>query len=348
MQVRTAVLYASLSTLALPFIASAHEVYVLPPDVVARALAEPSYSQWDVLTANLGLFTLWAFIAILVVALMFLISISRRLEQAVDPWLARLPPYAPVITRITVGVSLLAAAAARALFGPELPLGGTFGSYASLVAVALVVIGLMITFGFYARIAALAALALFAAEAVTHGSYMLTYANYFGELILLLILGAHGLAFHHAEHDRRNAPAWLIALKVRVAPIAVLILRVSFGVSLLYASLYAKVIHDNLALAVTVRYPDIVAFFGFEPHFLVLGAAIIEIVIAIFFILGIEILFTSIFVLFWLSLSLWYFGETVWPHIILIGIPIAFICYGYDRYSLEGYFFKKNGREPVL
>jgi len=125
-------------------------------------------------------------------------------------------------------------------------------------------------------------------------------------------------------------------------------MRVAFGVSLIYASVYAKIMHNNLALAVTAHYPGMVAFFGFEPHFLVLGAAIIEIVLGLFFILGIEIRFTSLFILFWLSLSLWYFGESVWPHIILIAIPLAFVCYGYDRYSLEGLFFKKNGREPVL
>jgi hypothetical protein len=47
-------------------------------------------------------------------------------------------------------------------------------------------------------------------------------------------------------------------------------------------------------------------------------------------------------------LSLWYFQESVWPHIVLIGLPIAFFMHGYDKYSLEGYFLKKGRREPVL
>lgn len=348
MRVRSYRFPGLLAILALPFVASAHEVYVLPPEVVAQALSEPPFSEWEVLVSNLNLFMLWALIAIMVVTAMFLASISRWLERLMDPLLAKLPPYAPVITRVTIGISFLAAAAANALFGPELPLIDTFGGYSSLVQVALVLIGIMITLGFYTRIAALAGIALFVFEVVVHGSYMLTYLNYFGELVLLVVLGAHGLAFHHAGHDRLSAPKWLLKFKEQIAPLAVLLLRVSFGISLLYASLYAKILHNNLALAVTVQYPDIVTFFGFEPHFLVLGTAIIEVVLALFFILGIEIRFTSLFVLFWLSLSLWYFGEAVWPHIILIGIPVAFICYGYDRYSLEGYFFKRDGREPVL
>ena len=78
------------------------------------------------------------------------------------------------------------------------------------------------------------------------------------------------------------------------------------------------------------------------------GFTLIEMVIGLFFVLGIEIRFTSLFLLFWLSLSLVFFGETVWPHIVLIGIPLAFIFHGYDRYSVEGRFFKKAGREPIF
>jgi len=177
---------------------------------------------------------------------------------------------------------------------------------------------------------------------------MFTYLNYLGEIILLLILGSHRIGVHTKKHDARETNHFLQRLKERFAPYAFLTLRIAFGTSLIYASLYAKVFHNQLALAVADAYPSLVHFFGLEPHFLVLGAAIIEILIGTFFILGIEIRFTALFLLFWLSLSLWYFGEVVWPHIILIGIPIAFICYGYDAYSLEGRIFKRNGREPVL
>jgi hypothetical protein len=129
--------------------------------------------------------------------------------------------------------------------------------------------------------------------------------------------------------------------------------RVTFGTSLLYASLYAKILHNNLALQVAslplAGHPFALAhYLGFEPHFLVLGAAIVEIVIALFFIFGIEIRWTSLFLLFWLTLSLLYFGEVVWPHLILIGIPLAFLCWGYDEYSLEGRYFKRDGLEPIL
>jgi uncharacterized membrane protein YphA (DoxX/SURF4 family) len=330
-----------------PLAAHAHEVYVLPHDVVEEAIHEPGFSLVQVALDNIHSFLFWAGIAIGVVAIVFFISVSRTAERACDPFLTKLKPYAATISRVTIGLSFLTAAYHEALFGPELPLQDIFGSGAILISGALMIIGVMVTVGWYTRIAAVAAIGIFLAEVVHNGWYMLTYANYLGELLLLLVLGAHHIAIHHKGHDR-TAARWLRTWKARLAPYVFPLLRVSFGISLLYASLYAKVIHNQLVLEVTKTYPDLVAFFGFEPHFLILGAAIIEIVIGLFFILGIEIRFTSLFVLFWLSLSLWYFGEAVWPHIILIGIPIAFIFYGYDKYSLEGYFYKRDGCEPVL
>ncbi len=275
------------------------------------------------------------------------------MERIFDPMLAVLPKYAPLIGRITIGLSFIAAAYYQSLFGPELPLVEIFGVYAPFATTVLVTAGSMIAFGVYTRLAAIAALMLFCVAVSVNGLYMLTYTNYVGELILLTLLGGHRIAVHHVGHDAKNLSRDLRKLKGRLTPYAFLVLRVTFGISLLYASIYAKVVHDGLALAVASmplagHATSLASVFGFEPHFLVLGAAIVEIVIGVFFILGIEIRFTSMFLLFWLSLSLMYFGEVVWPHIVLIGIPIAFIAYGYDKYSLEGWLFKSEGREPVL
>ncbi len=126
-----------------------------------------------------------------------------------------------------------------------------------------------------------------------------------------------------------------------------------FGTALLYASLYAKFLHNDLALQVGLSSSGRPCVLGRALSWIRAAlprarAGIVEIVIALFFILGIEIRFTALFLEFWLTLSLLYFGEVVWPHIVLIGIPIAFFLYGYDKYSLEGFFFKKPGREPVF
>lgn len=350
---RASVLFGGAVALCAPLIAFAHEVYVLSANQIAVDTAQPAFDMFAVMAADMQRFIFWAFIAGLTVFCIFWISIIRPIEALFDPFLMRLKKYAPAVARVTVGLGFIAGAYFGATFGPELPLTASYGPYAHTVSLILTVCGVLIMIGLWARAAAVVALALFGIAAYFHGWYMLTYANYLGEILVLLLIGSHRVSVHSLTGWNERFHRHYHTLVDKVKHLAFPILRITFGISLIYASAYAKIIHNNLALQVASLplggHPYSLAhYFGFEPHFLVLGAAIVEMVIGLFFIFGIEIRFTSLFLLFWLSLSLWFFGETVWPHIILIGIPIAFIFHGYDRYSVEAMFFKKGRREPVF
>ncbi|MBY0472668.1 DoxX family membrane protein [Patescibacteria group bacterium] len=323
----------SVATLCAPIIASAHEVYVLTPEEIREGISTPAFSELDVAFSNVDQFMFWTFVGLLLVSTVFFISLWHWFEDRTAPLFAKIRPYAPAVARIALSVSLLAGAYYDALFGPELPLSGSFGTWAVFVRIALVVIGLMMLFDLYTWIAAGGMLVLFALEVLVHQSYMLTYVNYLGDAVALILLSGTALTRHLKQYS-------------------MLVLRVCFGVGLIYSSFYAKILHNNLALQVAelplAGHPYGVAhYLGFEPHFLVLGAAIIEIVIGLFFIIGMEIRWTALFMLFWLTLSVLYFGESVWPHFILIGIGIAFFCHGYDRYSIEWPLLKRFGHKPI-
>ena len=330
---------------------SAHEVYVLSPAQIAQATGMPSFNMLAVVQNNLGQFTFWAFIGILTIFFVFFISTLRFLERFADPILIRLRPYALFVTRVTIGLSFLAAAFYQATYGPELPIANTYGSLSGFITMVLVIIGIMTILGFYARLAATVALIMYCIGVWFHGFYMLTYINYLGEIIVLLAIGAHNLSIDNYFSKKNRVPAkrWPITQKITdfLAPKSFAIIRVCFGISLIFASAYAKIVYNNLGLSTVLKY-HLDTLLGFEPHFLVLGAAIVEILIGTFIVFGIEIRFASLFFEFWLMLSLWFFGEVVWPHIILIGIPIALIMYGYDEYSVEGYFFRKRKYKPIL
>ncbi len=157
---------------------------------------------------------------------------------------------------------------------------------------------------------------------------MLGYANYLGELILFVILGGQ----------------WFPKLE----KYAFLILRICFGASLIFASFYAKFIHSNLALQ-TVNDYHLTDYFHFPPLFLVLGAFCVEALIGLCLALGLEIRFMTLLFTFFLTLSILFFGESVWPHLILFGVNIALFCHGYDKYTLESKFFQRRRYgEPVL
>ncbi len=320
----------------LPSVALAHEVYVLSTDEIHNAMYAQPFDMLQVALQNLHQVIFWAFIGFVLVSTVFCISIFRIFEKWLEPFFARGKRYAPLICRVTVGLGLLAGAYYEASFGPELPYAAMFGAFTPLITVITAAIALSMLSGIWMRQAALVALALFAFAIWRNGVYMLTYTNYLGEFLVLALI---------AKHASGARTTW-----ARYEPA---IVRVAFGISLLYSAIYAKIIHNNLALMIADmplagHAHGVAYYFGFEPHFMVLGAAIIEIVIAIFFIVGFEIRWTCIFLEFWLALSLWWFGESVWPHLVLIGIPVALFFWGYDKYSLEGRFFKRGNLEPVL
>lgn len=328
-----------------PSLTFAHEVYVLPRDVIARDLTMPSLHVFDIITAHAGQFFFWMFLSIWAFFTVLAISISKPLEKKVHPLLARIKQHAPLVARLTLGVAITSSGYFGAMFGPELPFADFLPpDIATAAGVLLVVLGTLITAGLFTRLAAAVLILIYGAMCGYYGIYMLTYTNYLGEMLIALILGNSSFAldryFHHLyPRTMHHIVTWL-------EEHAFLILRVSFGISLIFASVYAKLIYAQLALDTVTRY-NLTNYFPFDPPFIVLGAFCIELLLGLFFLFGIEIRFASLFLLFWLSLSLLYFGEAVWPHIILAGVAIAICMRGYDAYTLQLGFMRRNSKRSI-
>lgn len=327
-------------------IVSAHEVYVLEKETVEHLLNGEQPNPFELIQTSAALFFFWAFIAIGVVTTVFFVSISHWFEKVFDPLFFHIKKkYAIIIGRVTLGSSLIASGYFGALFGPDLSVAELFGEQAAFFIDALLItLGIIFVFGFGTRVAALIMILFFAWAVHIKGMYMLTYANYLGEILLVLILGAHVLA---VDKKVLQSHKYLNRIERFFEKYAFLILRIAFGVSLIYASVYAKILNSSLALQTVIEY-NLTDYFHFEPLFIVLGAALIEITLGVFFIIGFEIRFAAVFLLVFLTLSLLYFGEAVWPHFILFGVAFALFVHGYDRYTIEGRFFKDAKHEPIL
>ena len=316
--------------LLFPLIASGHEVYVLSSTTVAQSLTMPPLRLFDVIMGNMGQFFFWAFISLWAIFTVFTISLFKPLEQKLHRFFNSLRPHAVVVARITLGIAIAASGYFAAFLGPELAFSAVLPSWLEALArLGFIGAGIAIAIGFRAREISLALAVVYAALWIHWGVYMLTYANYFGEMLLIASIG--------------SAFMWLERY-------GFLIMRMGFGISLIFSSVYAKLIHAELALQVVHEY-TLTQYFPFSPEFIVLGALSIEILLGLFFILGIEIRFASLFLLFWLTLSLLYFGESAWPHIIIAGSAIAIFMRGYDRHTLQLSLmrrWRKSAAEPVL
>src|SRR3989344_8266314 len=351
MQTSEALLFLSIAFLLLfPLsFAYSHEVYVLSPETIEQAMAQPPLQVFDIIFKNTGTFFFWMFIALWTVFTVASISVAKPVERLFDPLLQKLKPYAPLAARVTLGSAIIASGWFCAMFGPELEFT-VFLSPAliPILQMLLVVLGVLILIGLFTRVAAVFLACLYLYMWTHYGTYMLTYTDYFGEALVALIVGNAALALDRSFHHLYpNMPHGLL---VWFEKHAFLILRITFGISLIFASMYAKFLHAELALQVAIEY-DLTRYFPFDPLFLVLGAFAIELLLGLFIMLGIEVRFASLFLGFFLTLSLLYFREAVWPHIILFGGAAAIFMHGYDRYTLELKFLRwrdKDAPEPVF
>jgi uncharacterized membrane protein YphA (DoxX/SURF4 family) len=330
----------------LPTLAAAHEVYVLDGATVARAMAGASPNPFTAYIGNEYDFFFWAFVGFVLVSTILFASFYRVLEPIFGSTLATLKRYAHPVVRVTVGLSFISFGLVGELFGHEIAFVVLFGALTPLLEIVAVAIGAAILFGFHTRIAALLGLGIYAYAWTVFDWYMLTYTDHLGALLLLFVLGGGTWSLDRAFR-MGQLPLRLKHLARALRPYAFPALRILFGFGIMFASVYAKFIHSELALQVVYQY-HLTNYFPFDPLFIVLGALIVEFVAGLFLVIGFEIRWTSLFLLFWLTLSLLYFQEAIWPHIILFGGGIALFLHGYDTYSLEGFFLKRHGHEPVL
>ena len=322
-------LLALCGTFVFPLAASAHEVYVLNSSEISKDLLFPPINLFAVALSHEYQFLTAALLGTLLLACVFGISILHSFGRFADPFLIRIKPYAAHIAQITLGLALIASAYYGALFGTELPLAMLFGGYAQVAVVALYVSGCCVLFGVCPRFGSSIAIVLYICSMFAgEGIYMLSYLTYFGESLVILLFGG-GYALLSSYKAVLSGTFQKIFMEIEKRKH--FIMRICFSTSLMYAALYAKLIHGELAI-----------------NTVILGAFLVEMSIGLFFLIGFEIRFTALVFLAFLTASLIFFGESVWPHIVLIGTAITMLVHGYDEFTVEKIWYKKGKREPVL
>ena len=336
----------TLASFALPTLTLAHEVYVLDEATVAAGLATSSPNPFSAYTGNEYEFFFWGLVSFIVLSTVLFATLFHAFEHSLWPLFSYLKRFAQPLVRITVGLCLLSFGLAGELYGTEIDFEELFGPLSVVLQGLFIVSGAATILGIYTRTIAVLSIAAYAYSALILGPYVLTYTDHLGGYMLLLILGAGSWSLENLLHRGYLRPSVRSRLQVFV-PFAFPVMRMLFGFGVMFAAVYAKFIHSELALNVVTQY-HLTDYFPFEPLFIVLGALIVEFLAGLMIFFGVAVRWTGLFLIFWLTLSLLYFQEAVWPHIILLGLGLAIFCHGYDRYSLEGRFFKKHGAEPVL
>jgi uncharacterized membrane protein YphA (DoxX/SURF4 family) len=319
----------------LPTTVQAHEAYVLPKADFERGLVSPGVDLLAVLQ-NAADFSIFIRVSLGVLGLLILNFLFKqsRFGQKTDEYFYRLQKYGPLITRLTLSVSLFFSALSLSFLGPELSISMLF-FHTGLQALLFICSGLFLI-GYLTEIAAVICLTIFLLLMFQFGFYQFTYLNYLGEFIVLALFGSRTFSLD----QKLFGP--LKRFK-KYQEYETTIVRIFYGAALTFAAVTIKILHPQLSVEVVNNYnlTQFTWLFPKDPWLVALVAVLSEITIGIFIIIGFELRLTILISLFYITLSLIYFREAVWPHLLLYGISINLLA-APPKFSVDEYLAKNK------
>jgi hypothetical protein len=320
---------ASILSFGIAPLASAHEAYVLPASEFDAGLKIFAQHPFAPLVDAIHLHT-FLFIAICV-AISYLLSFlwsTTSWSDFLDRLVKKAEVVGPLIIRLAVCASFFYSAQANVMLGPELPLAALPGG--PLIRFLLFALAFMIFLGLFTEIAGAISLVLFFVLSWHFGWYMATYANYFAEFIVLMVFGSRFLSLDKLFYGEKR---WWSGL-TRYTFLEIPFVRVFYGIGLAYAGYTIKFVHQNLTIDVYNQY-HLVNFFHASANFIAAGAGLAEICIGVFVILGFAMRWTILISLAFITLSILYFQELLWPHFILYGISFSLLINSGDIFTAD-------------
>lgn len=324
-------------SLILPTIAFAHEAYVLNDNFFWGELKKPI--NFDALNAlkdpnNVHITILIVSGTLLALALNFLFR-KTKFGNKFNHSLERFSSYGPLFIRAAIAAAFFYSAISWSFLGPELSLH--LMPFSNLLRILLFIASVCIAFGFLTEVAAVVSLIIFCLGFFIFGSYLNTYLNYLGEIIVLALFGMRkwsidGILFGPSRHFQ--------ALKKYDTTIV----RVLYGAALIFAAITVKFLHPALTIQVINQW-NLTQFHWLFPHdplLVTLGAGLSECAIGFFILIGFEMRLTILVSLFYITLSLLYFRELVWPHLMLYGISLNLLVQP-EIFTLDHLLFDSKG-----
>lgn len=312
-----------------------HEAYVLTREQFQSGLNSTTQNPLGALlqTSNIKLFLIIS-VAVTASYLLAILWSTTKAAGIADRATRRLAVIGPLIVRLALSASFFYAAQGNSFLGPELSLATL--THGPIIRFGLFLLSIMIIFGFLTEFAALAGILLMGYGAFHYGAYLLTYANYFGELLVLLIFGSRFLSidrwlFGTVSHWRKlEAYRWL----------EVPIVRVLYGFALMYAAYTIKFTHQSLTVNVYNEY-HLGQFFHMSGSMVAAGAGLSELLIGFLILIGFAMRWTILISLVFITLSLMYFHELIWPHLMLYGISFSLLINSADQLTIDRYMIPR-------
>ncbi len=216
-----------------------------------------------------------------------LIALDRHRRRGGPPALRVPADFAPTVAGILVAVSLVAAALERTLFAPTLLIpDGKLGMIAVVIELAAAT---LLALGLFARAAAAAMIVLFIAAAVWFRAAALQFLLIPGLGIFFLACGRGRLALGSVFNR-----IFFAMDSEHVRPVAIIILRIVFGVALIIFGL-TKALRPDLYLGELEAYPTAHLFTYLKLLWPALAPGYYALTVAVFYVTAGILVFTGAF-----------------------------------------------------
>ncbi len=312
-------------------VALAHEAYVLPAFEFQAGLKTDAANP---LAPLIDPQHLKVFITIgILVALSYLIIIiwsTTKFSDILDKVVRKAAVIGPLIIRIAISAAFFFSAQANVILGPELPLSQV--PYGGAIRLFLFIASFMIITGTLTELAAALGIIAYFYVSSVFGFYMITYTNYLGELLVLFLFGSRFLSFDGLFFGQKRWIEKMSDYRFLETPIV----RILYGVALIYAGYTIKFLHQGLTVDVYNQY-HLGDFFHATAQFIAAGAGLSELMIGFFILIGFSMRWTILISLVFITLSILYFRELLWPHLMLYGISFSLLINSGDKYTIDKY-----------
>jgi uncharacterized membrane protein YphA (DoxX/SURF4 family) len=319
----------------LPSVASAHENYVLTKAQIDTDVAYHGPNVFSSLenAGNARTAAEVAIVSTIFVILYFFFDHSHFGRQF-NKEFEKLEPIGHVILRFALAISLFASAHFFVYLGPEIPL--TSLPLGILLNPILYILGLLLILGFWTEIAAGLSLIVLILSFVVYKDYMLTYFNYFGEFLALMLFGTQ---YFSLDSLLRTSKAWVR----KYYDYEVGLIRITYGISILYPAITYKLLHPEVIIDIATRYnlTQIHWLFPRDPLLISLGTGLAQLVVGICLIIGFETRLNTLITFALMVLSVLYFKEAVWPHYILLALSLYLTINNGGAWSVDGWIERK-------
>lgn len=323
----------------IPSIASAHEAYVLPTAYFWQQLNGPdSFGALNALANpdNIRI-TFYVVAGTFVVYLLNFLLRRTKLGHKLHKAPERLAFLGPIFVRAAIAAAFFYSALSWSFLGPELSLYGMPVPW--LLRGVLFAASGMIALGLFTEVAGVAALIVYCIGFWRYGLYIVTYLNYLGEIIVLALFGMRKWSLDKLIFGP-------LARFKKLREYETTIVRVCYGIALIYAAITVKFLHPAMTARVVTDW-HLTQFhwlFPSDPLLIVLGGGLAECAIGLFILIGFEMRLTVLISLFYITLSLFYFRELVWPHLMLYGISLSLLVKP-ETFTLDHVFFARKDRD---